>query len=355
MSTTAGRSRWHLHGRSAVAGLLVAVLSAAAVPAGGTTATRAAAPDVVLRPGQLERGPATSLLHVQEGVIVDGDQRVPVRGPAHVWLLGSIGPDYLVTTGNADLERYAVQLVEPDGSRQVLQRFGDRTTATVSSDGSRLALSTLLKRRETRIRVVRTRSGDLVRERTFASYGVEVSDYGTRRMVLTGLRGGRTSWWNPEADRVRLIVARPARADIAADRLVVLVPDPARPSLDCQRTVVLSRPQAVLWRSCRDIPTGFSPGARRMLTTDIRTDGIGPRTIQVRRQGGRVVSTFRAPRWFGFSEWESVRDVLLQPVGTQFLAAVRCDLHGSCERASRLYRSPRTVDPPTTMQWSFPQ
>ena len=354
MSTTAGRPRQRSRRGRAVAGLLVAGLSAVAVPA-GATATRTAPPEVTLRPGQLERGPATSLLHMQEEVIVDGDHRVPVRGPAQVWLLGRTGPDYLVTTADRDLEHYTVQLVRADGDRRVLQRFGDRTTATVSADGSHLALTTLLKRRDTRIRVVRTRSGQLVRERTFATYGAEVSDYGTRRMVLTGLRGGRTSWWNPATDRLRLIVPRPAAATIDADRLVVLVPDPKRPYLDCQRTVRLSRPRVVLWRSCRDIPLAFSPDARRMLTIGIRTDGIGPATIQVRRQGGRLLSTLGAPMWFGFARWESDRDVLLQPVGQEFVAAVRCDLRARCERASRLYRSPGTFDPPTTMRWSFPQ
>jgi hypothetical protein len=34
---------------------------------------------------------------------------------------------------------------------------------------------------------------------------------------------------------------------------------------------------------------------------------------------------------------------------------VRCTLGEGCERASRLYRSPGTYDPPETMRWSFPQ
>lgn len=359
MSTTAARPRRRrTTGRLAAALLLTvmtAAMTAAMTPAGAVGTRQVDPPDVTLRPGELERGPATTLLHMQEEVIVDGARRIAVRGPAHVWLLGRVGADYLVTTASADFVRYTVQLVQADGDRRVLRRFGDRTMVTVSADGNHLALTTLLKRRDTRIRVVRTRTGELVRERTFAAYGTEVSDFGTRRMVLTGLRGGRTFWWNPTTDRLRLIVSRPARAHIEADRLVVLVPDPDKPYLDCQRTVRLSRPRDVLWRSCRDIPLAFSPDARRMVTTGIRVDGIGPRTIQVRRQGGGLVSTFRAPMWFGFTQWESNRDLLLQPVGPKFLAAVRCDLQGTCERASRLYRSPGTFDPPTTMRWSFPQ
>jgi hypothetical protein len=341
--------------RAAVAGVLTAALAATAgLPTATAGASHAAAPDVTLHPGQLERGARTTLLHMQEEVIVDGVLRVPVRGPAHVWLLGRIGHDYLVSTASADFERFTVQLVQPDGDRRVVRRFGDRTTATISANGRHLVMATLVAR-DTRLRVFHTRSGALVRQRTFGAYGAEVSDYGVRRMVLTGIRGGRTYWWNPATDRLRLLVRRPARADIQVDRLVVLVPNPAAPDVPCQRTVRLSRPSQVLWRSCRDIPLEFSPTARRMVTMDIRTDGIGPRTIHVRRQGGGLVRTYRAPMWFGFTEWESDREVLLQPVGRRFLAAVRCDVRDGCERASRLYEAPGTFDPPETMRWSFPQ
>ena len=285
---------------------------------------------------------------------MDGDLRVPVRGPAHVWLMGRVGPDYLVNTASAGYERATVQLVRRNGERRVLQRLGDRTTASPSADGRHLALTTSVTG-GTHVRVVSTRSGALVRGRTFHANGTEVSDYGARRLVLTGLRGGRTSWWDPVTNRLSPIVAHPAHADIAADRLVVLVPDPQQPYLDCQRTVRLSRPAQVLWRSCRDIPLGFSPDARRMLTVDIRSDGIGPGAVQVRAQGGRLLRTYRAPMWFGFTQWESNRAVLLQPVGRRSLAAVRCHLGDGCERASRLYRAPGTFDPPETMRWSFPQ
>ena len=307
----------------------------------------------VLRPGALPRGADTPLLHMEEEVIVDGDLRIPVDGPAHMWLMGRIGPDYLVTTARADFEGYTVRLVRRNGTQRVLQRFGDRTSATMSADGRFLAL-VRLARPGTHIKVVRTRTGELVRERTFPTYGLEVSDYGQRRMVITGLRN-RTYWWNPIRNRLRLIVPRPGGAHIEADRLVILLPDPDPPYRDCQKTVRLSRPTEVVWRSCRDIPLSFSPDTGRMLTVDIRSDGIGPRTINVRGPRGKLRQSHEAPMWFGFTEWESDGSLLLQPVGKRYLAAVRCTLGGGCERASRLYRSPGTYDPPETMRWSFPQ
>lgn len=349
MSTRTDRAR----SRRFLASALTVGLAVATPALGGIATAAEDVPDVTLYPAQIERGANTSLLHMQQEVIVKGDLRVPVDGPAHVWLMGRIGPDFLISTASADFERYTVQLVRRDGTRRVLQRFGDRTTATMSADGTYLALTKLVKS-GTDIRVVRSRTGKLVRERIFGAYGVEVSDYGQRRLVLNGVRGG-TYWWNPFRNRLTRIVARPAKAHIEVDRLVVLVPDPDTPYLDCQKTVRLSDPGDVLWRSCRNIPLEFSPDARRMITIDIRSDGIGPNKIQVRRPAGKLVATYRAPMWFGFTEWESNTDLLVQPVGKKYLAAVRCNLGGDCERASRLYKSPGTYDPPETMRWSFPQ
>ncbi|HQR27955.1 MAG TPA: hypothetical protein PLP61_13025 [Nocardioides sp.] len=310
-------------------------------------------PGVVLNPGQIPRGADTPLLHMAQEVIVDGATRVPVDGEATVWLLGRVGGDYLVQTAGASFRRYTVQLVHPDGSRQVLQRFDGRTSVSVSADGTRLALVTM-DRPSTRIRVVETLTGTLVRQRTFGSLGAEVADYGVHRMVVTGV-DSRTYWWNPETNRLRLLVPHPAWADIAADRLVVRVPKAGSPYEECQQTVVLSQPSVVLWRSCRDLPYRFSPDGRRMLTIPILTDGIGASLVQVRRMHGGLVQTFRPPMYFGFTEWESNHQVLLQPVGKKYVAAVRCDLTAQCERASRLFRSFGGTDPLTTMRWSFPE
>ncbi len=305
-----------------------------------------------LYPAQLERGPDTPLLHMAQEVIVDGATRVPVRGLAHVRLLGRVGTDYLVEASNADNTRYTIRLVHPDGTRRILQRHVQPREVLVSADGRRLALATVGV--PTRVRVVKTRSGELVAKRSFPAPGGKVSDFGAERLVV-GSWDGPTWWWDPETDTLTKIVNRLAFADIAADRLVVLTPNPDNPYAFCQRTVRLSHPRSVLWRSCRDIPAAFSPNGRRMVTSYINEDGIGPRVLHVRRQHGTVLRTFRVSLFFGFTEWESNTQLLLQPVATKYVAAVRCDLTDGCERASRLYRSPGTPDPPETMRWSFPQ
>lgn len=357
-----GSSSGRLSTRLVLSGVLAVVMAV-----GGTSWTAMAAGDddaptevstrvstVTLFPGQLQRGPDTSLLRMEEEVIVDGDLRIPVEGPAHMWMMGRIGRGYLISAADAEFERYSVQLVRRDGERRVLERFGQRTSATPSADGRHLALTTWV-RRTTRIRIVRTRTGDVVRDRTFASIGAEVSDYGHRRLVISDIRGGGTYWWTPATNRLRLIVPKPARADISADRLVVMLWGKAPLYEDCQKTVRLSRPSEVIWRSCRDVPLTFSPDATRMVTMDIRTDGIGAGELRVRKAHGGLLQSYRAPMWFGFAEWESDTELLLQPVGRHHLAAVRCDVRRGCERASRLYEAPGTYDPPETMRWSFPQ
>jgi hypothetical protein len=346
--------------RSVIAALSAALLSSLALAPPGTASASSGAggPDdgyprgTTLYPSRLEQGPPTSLLHTEEELIVDGDIRVSARGVPNMWILGKVGDDYLVNAARPDFRRYRVVLVRPDGSRRVLQTFGQRTTAVPSADGRHLALVTI-ERPNTRVRVVRTRTGALVRERVFASYGVEVADYGPRRMVLTGLRG-RTYWWNPHKGRLRLIVPRPASADIAADRLVVIVPHPRIDYEVCIETARLSHPSVRLWRSCRNRPIAFSPDGSRMATVDIRSDGIGPSLVQVRRQNGKLLRTYRPPSFFGFVEWETDRRLLLQPIGPRYAAAVRCGPE-KCRRVSKLYPGHGgQLDPPFAMRWSFP-
>jgi hypothetical protein len=290
-----------------------------------------------------------------EEVIVHRDLRVAVDGLRDVTLLQRIGHDYLVQSASADFTRYTVRLVHPDGTRRIVLRFNDPTLARVSADGKSIALVTT-GRRATRIRVVATRSGELVGRRTFPPNDVKVTDFGVRRMVISSSAERRTWWWNPDTNQRTRIVPRLAWADISADRLVVLRVNPTDPDAFCQRTVPLSHPVGtVLWRSCQDTPGAFSPDASRMITWYISTDGFGPSVVQVRRADGTVLRTYRAARGFGFTVWETNRRVLLQAIGARQAAAVRCDVvTGHCVRASRLYRVPG--DPPVpSMRWSFPQ
>lgn len=340
----------------AAVGASLILLPGALSPGSATQAAEPRPPDyppgTTLSPGALERGADTPLLHMAEEVIVDGASRVPVKGLPHVRLLGRAGSDYVVEAATSDYTRYTIRLVHPDGTRRILQRYVQPREVLVSADGRRLALVTVGV--PTRVRVVKTRTAELVARRSFPSPGAKVSDFDGRRLVV-GSYDGPTWWWDTETGTLTKIVDRLAFADISADRLVVLTPNPRNPDAFCQRTVRLSRPGVVLWRSCQDIPAEFSPNGHKMITWYINEDGIGPGVLQVRRQDGTVLRTFRAPLFFGFTVWESNSRVLLQPVGTTYVAAVRCVLGDGCERASRLYASPGTYDPPETMRWSFPR
>lgn len=341
---------------------LAAALLLVLVPAALTgTATAAGDNDrptrTTLHPERLPRGANTPLLHTEEDTIVDGTRRVRVRGFGSVWILGRVGTSYVVhTRPREDPGRYQVLLVRRDGSRRVLHRFDDMTAPVLSADGTRLALVRPVRPGATVIRVVRTRTGQLVRERSFPSYGIEVSDYGLRRMVFGGL-DNKTYWWDPVMNRLRLLVARPAWADISADRLVVWTGDPAVDYFSCQKVVRLTRPEVRLWRSCKEAAGPFSPNGRRMLTTFIHTDGLGPSYYRVRQTDGTVLRTYRPPSFFGFAVWEGNRRLLLQPIGPDHIAAVRCVVApgGTCRRASRLYPGfGESPDPPWSMNWSFP-
>jgi hypothetical protein len=350
--------------RSVVAAVAAALLTSLALTTPGTAsastpgAASAAALDdgyprgTTLYPGRLDQGPPTPLLHTEEEVIVDGDVRVPVTDLGNMWILGKVGDDYLVNALGPPDGPSRVVLVRPNGTRRVLQTIGQRTTAIPSANGRHLALMTYERRNATRIRVVRTRTGALVRERVFRSY-FEISDYGLRRMVLTGLRS-RTYWWNPHTNRLRLLVPRPAAAHIAADRLVITVPHPRIDYEVCVETARLSRPSVRLWRSCRNWPIAFSPDGRRMATVNIHSDGVGPSLVQVRRQDGKLLKTYRPPSFFGFVVWETDRRLLLQPIGPRYAAAVRCG-PVECRRISKLYPGHGgQLDPPFAMRWSFP-
>jgi hypothetical protein len=194
-------------------------------------------------------------------------------------------------------------------------------------------------------------TGEVVRSRSFP-YAVDVLDYSEGRMVLSEFTSARsrTFWWNAESNSTGRISKRPSYfADIAANRLGQFLGDPYQGG--CQRVVKLSRPGVEVWRSCRDRVFSVSPDARRMVTGHILTDGPGPRVIQVRAGGGRVLETYRS-EWFGFMEWETNRKLLLAASGPSSVAAVRCTL-AACERASKTYKRDGR-DPWEVMRWAFP-
>jgi hypothetical protein len=334
------------------------LLAGTAVGSAAATPGRASGPDdgypagTRLHPARLDRGPDTRLLHAEGRVIVDGQRRVRVHTPDRISLLGRSGRQYVVAASDRSYEHWQVLRVKRSGDTVRLAR-GRRFVPdpVLSADGSHVALMSMIGRR-TRIKVVDTRSGEVLRDRRFRG-AVEIEDYGPRRLLLDRFAFGRSStfWWNPHNNHQDRIAGKAAYiADIAADRLGVITRD----DVDglCQKVVRLSRPRHTLWSSCTERALAFSATGRRMVTTNIHADGLGPRVVQVRGRHGAVRHTYRAG-YFGFLRWESDRHLLMEVGGSRTTAAVRCDASGDCELGSRLYHNGKR-QPYNVMHWSIP-
>lgn len=345
--------------RRAVRALRTAVaLTALALSVTALSGPATAAPDdghprgTTLHPAKLERGRATDLVHTRRKTIVDGDVRIHVEQAERMFLLGRSGPAYVVVVHDRDFQRWWVLRVMRDGDTRRVVSGGRFFPDPVLSEGGAQVALTRYHDGKTRIKVVDTRTGEVVRARTFGRT-LEVADFARRRLVISEQRRGHaaTWWWNPQTNRRHTIARLPAYiADVRADRLGLVTRDDA--SGLCQKVVRLSDPDTTLWRSCRDRALSFSPHGRRMATTYILSDGPGPRLVQVRGSHGRVQHTYRS-QWFGFIAWESDRAVLLQTGGGKYTAAVRCRVSGACQRASKAFRNrgayPWDAD---VMRWS---
>jgi len=193
----------------------------------------------------------------------------------------------------------------------------------------------VLKDGEGRTHVVDARTGRQIVSRDFPRY-TGVLDVDGGRAVLFSMAPARTLWWNFVADTTRPILRRGAgAADIGADRLSTFTGDPYQGG--CTVVSSLRRPRQVLWRSCEDRPIAFSPNGRRMVTTDILSDGLGPGEVTARTtKGGKRLAAYRA-YWFGAIAWETDRALLMDANTRRRAATVRCVV-AECERASAVRR-----------------
>lgn len=346
--------RWARTNATSYRRRLVATAAAAvlAVPLAASAAADGAPTGTTLRPAKIDRGKNTDLLHTQGKVIVDGDTRVRISQGRRLRLLGRSGRAYVAVTMDRSYRNWRLLRLNHTGGTSLIARGkGDVPEPHLSDDGSHVVLVRVGNRR-TRLTVVDTRNGHVLRDRRFPTY-IDVQDYGSRRMVLSEWTNrSRTFWWNPHTNRRVRISGQPAYiADISADRVGLFISEVPR---SCQRVVRLSRPAANLWRSCKNRAFEFSPNGRRMVTSHILSDGPGPSRLQVRGTHGKLFATYRA-EWFGFIVWENRRSVLLETAGTKYTAAVRCAPPARCERASKVFRNPGR-DPyfPPAMHWGFP-
>lgn len=296
-----------------------------------------------INPGALEPGPSTPLLRLVGRTIVDGDTTVRVTGSPSVTLVGRVGADYFVLTGDLDSQEpytpgWQLRRVTSTGEQTVLSA-GPRSQpeqAHLAEGGAHVVLASE-RRSGTVVRVLDTATGDLVTKRSFPY--VSILDFAKRRMVIspweTRSVRARTFWWNPFTDATTRIAGTGGYiADVSTDRLGLITE--VRDEGGCQKVVRLSRPSEVIWRSCEDLALAFSPTGKRMVTSLIFMDGPAPGLIQVRGARGRVLDTYRA-EWFGAMHWESDRRLLLQAAGRKAVAMTRCTLR-SCERISPLRR-----------------
>lgn len=305
--------------RIALVAALTALVAAPAV---------AAAPTIQIKPAELSRGENSSVPRmVGDKIIVDGDTRIELEEPGY--LLGRSGDEYVVASF-PHLVR-----VSTDGSTDRITRFGGAAEAQLTSDGSEILISRIVQGRSI-IRVIDSTSGDEIANRRFEGY-VGVLDAAESRAVLTGTSPDRTLWWNYRSDATKRIVGRAGgTADIAADRLATLTGDPYEGG--CTVVTKLTRPRAVLWRSCEDIPVAFSPNGSRMATVYLLSDGLGPGEVTARRtDGGKKLATYRA-YYFGAIDWETDRALIVDAHTKTREATVRCVV-AECERASAVRKS----------------
>ncbi|MDF1605029.1 hypothetical protein [Nocardioides sp. YIM 152315] len=310
---------------AALAALVVAPVNGSS--AAGGVAGRADAPTVHIRPGALPKGdgPATPM---QVGrSVVDGDTRV--RLPAHSYLLGKSGTAYVVAGSGRVLR------VEADGTTTRIARPAESAELTLSRDGAHVVVTRTKRGGRTDVTVLDAETGARLAHRRFSEYAtVAAADEG--RLVLSTWGPPRTFWWDFVSGGTSRIVGRVAgHADIRADRLATFTGDPYDGG--CTVVTSLRHPKRKLWRSCAEAVVAFSPHGRRMATTHILADGLGPNEVHARTVHGREIASYAA-YWFGTVEWETDTALLLDAHTKHRTALVRCAA-AECERASAVRRS----------------
>jgi hypothetical protein len=183
-----------------------------------------------------------------------------------------------------------------------------------------------------------------------------VADVGRYRVLVTGVQPSRTLWFRPAAgSTTKLFGQRVFDADIAADRAVVVVKDlPDGADGICLSYRSLRDPSTRFWRSCADAPLAFSPDRALMVTTDIRSDGIGPAVLEVRDavHNTPLASYTTDGGYFGDPVWEDADSFVVRVWADGHAAQVRITTAGVLERVSKV----ATVGAENfrALWWTFP-
>lgn len=292
-----------------------------------------AAPTVTLHPAQLDRGPDVPGPHVEGRVLVDGSTRISFKAGV-VTLLGTSPVGYVVHLMRDNGSRSRIVTVDDEGDRRTLVSKVGYADSRLSEDGRHLLLARTSAER-TRVRVLSVVTGDTARARWFRG-SASVLDADRGRAVLGSWSPDRTFTWTWRTDRQRTINRHAGYvASISADRVASLTGDPYQGGCSVLTDLRGHR----LSRSCSDRVVAISPSGRRVVTVGIISDGPGASSATLRRAGGRVLATYRAPYVFAAIDFQTEAKLLLDTLTTRTITTVRCVLE-DCERASRTRPSP---------------
>ncbi|GCD88565.1 hypothetical protein [Nocardioides sp. LS1] len=325
------------------------LLGLAAATAAAVLPWLPAAADVPhIDPAALPRGDSPAVVRLVRDTVRDGDLRVPATTRGDHDALWVVAGGYLlrdVNVGPRHLTR--VVHVSRTGERRLVARSPGLLTVAVSGSGRRVAVQRPLGSSGLRsvITVSAARTGRVVghRELRLANL-VAVTDH----RVLIGLRARwhhpATVWWNYERGTLHRVYHQAAvGADVRHDRVVF---DRTPVGEFCNRVAPLSRPGRTLWHSCRVYPRQWSPDGRHALATHTYFDAAGTDRWWV--IDGRTA--VRQARITGRLDWHAVWEddghfLTLTQSDAGRAAVIRCDLTGTCERASRLWDVPVPEDP----------
>ena len=298
-------------------------------------------------PTSLPRGAAPAVPYLVRDTIRDGDLRVRTSRRGQHDALWAVAGGYVVRDFNVGPHRdIRILFVSRSGERRVVARSRNWIPARVSPSGRTIAVQRwagTTGQRST-LTVTRARTGEVVGERSLRLATLAAV---TDRRALVGLRARwhrpATLWWNLSHDRLRRIYDQAATsADVAHDRVVF---DRTPVGEFCNRVALLSRPARTLWRSCRVDPHEWSPSGTHAVAAPTYFDAAGTDrwwVINGRTAHRRSVLTGRLD-WT--ATWEDDHHFLtLAQSDTGRAGIIRCDLRGTCERASRLWLVPVPAD-----------
>ncbi|MFC4785380.1 hypothetical protein ACT8ZV_12955 [Nocardioides sp. MAHUQ-72] len=325
--------------RLARAVVVVAALVGLAAIASQVPAQAVRAP---VDPSSLARGADIGIPYVRHHVIHDGDVRVEVPR-RHYTDLWATARGYL-------LEDAARRLVHISHGGDVRRLARHVHTVAVSADGRRVAWGTYEDPDfgpPVHITVADPDHRHVVARRTFHRVLYVGAVTQGRALLATSWAAPRaaTWWWHLRGDRLsRLVGQASLGADVRHDRAVFSVGDP---DAFCNRVAPLSHPRRTLWHSCRSIVKAWSPNGRRAIATRTYFDDTGTDFWAVVNgtTGRRVARVTGRLDWN--AAWEDNRHFLTSAMGEDGMAAVvRCNVHGRCERATRLWDTGWTGWPP---------